>query len=166
MRLLRRTVLAGIALIGLGVTPLTAGADGPVLLTVTNPKVQGAAGTLTFTRKQLNSLDQRKIRTRTEFTDGTKTFEGPRIADLLGMIGQSDATTVRMVAANDYAVEIDLVEIRNFDPIIAMRMDGEPLSLRDKGPLWVMYPLDDFIELQDPAYNSRLIWQLTRMVLE
>ncbi len=46
-----------------------------------------------------------------------------------------------------------------------MYADGERLSLRDKGPLWLMYPIDDHAELQDPLYNVRLIWQLTSMEL-
>ena len=49
--------------------------------------------------------------------------------------------------------------------ILAMQADGTRLSIRDKGPIWLMYPVDDFPELQDPKYNLRLIWQLTVMEL-
>ncbi len=49
--------------------------------------------------------------------------------------------------------------------ILALRTNGARLTIRDKGPIWLMYPLDDHAELRDPVYNSRLIWQLTTMEL-
>ena len=42
-------------------------------------------------------------------------------------------------------------------------MNGKRLSLRDKGPIWVIYPMTDNKELQDPAYNQRLVWQLVKI---
>ena len=46
-----------------------------------------------------------------------------------------------------------------------MTANGERLSRRDKGPIWLIYPLDDHEELKDPVYTIRLIWQLTAMEL-
>jgi hypothetical protein len=46
-----------------------------------------------------------------------------------------------------------------------MQANGKRLSLRDKGPIWLIYPLDDHAELQDPYYTIRLVWQLTKMEL-
>jgi hypothetical protein len=42
-------------------------------------------------------------------------------------------------------------------------MDGVPLSKRDKGPIWMIYPMSDHEELRDPVYNSRLIWQVVKL---
>lgn len=74
-------------------------------------------------------------------------------------------TTVHLVAANDYSFDIPLSDLTEYDVILAMQADGTRLSIRDKGPIWLMYPVDDFPELQDPKYNLRLIWQLTVMEL-
>ena len=46
-----------------------------------------------------------------------------------------------------------------------MERDGEKLSRRDQGPIWLMYPLDDYSELRDSIYNTRLVWQLTKIEL-
>jgi hypothetical protein len=42
-------------------------------------------------------------------------------------------------------------------------MDGERLLPRDKGPIWIVYPRDDFPELTDIRYDYRWVWQLTRL---
>ena len=41
-------------------------------------------------------------------------------------------------------------------------MNGEQMSIREKGPFWVIYPMSEHAELREPAYNDRLIWQLRR----
>ena len=71
-----------------------------------------------------------------------------------------------MTAANDYTVEIQAAEFETYDVIFALDIDGEILSMRDKGPIWLMYPISDFEELQKPIYNNRLIWQLVRVEIE
>ncbi len=50
-----------------------------------------------------------------------------------------------------------------YDVIFAMSQNGERLSIRDKGPIWVIYPMTDNDELQDRVYNDRLIWQLVKV---
>ncbi len=34
------------------------------------------------------------------------------------------------------------------------------MSIRENGPLWVIYPMSEHPELQEAIYTSRLIWQL------
>lgn len=64
----------------------------------------------------------------------------------------------------DYFVDIPASDFRRYNAILAMEADGTRLSRRDKGPLWLMYPLTDHPELQgDPVYITRLIWQLVRI---
>ncbi len=117
----------------------------------------------TFTMTQLLALPQAEIRTANEFIDGTRVFRGPTILDVLRASGGANARSVRMIALNDYEIQVDTSEFRKYDPILALTMDGEALSVRDKGPIWMIYPMSDFPELRDPVYNSRLIWQLTRI---
>jgi hypothetical protein len=41
--------------------------------------------------------------------------------------------------------------------------DGARLSRRDMGPIWIVYPRDEFPELQLETVNARWIWQLTEL---
>ena len=48
-------------------------------------------------------------------------------------------------------------------PIVAYRMDGETMSVRDKGPLWIVYPYDSDADYRTEVIYSRSIWQLDRI---
>ena len=83
--------------------------------------------------------------------------------DVLAQLGLDDVAEVRLVAANDYFVDIPTEDFRAYDAILAMEADGKRLSRREKGPLWLMYPISDHPELKDPIYLRRLIWQVVRI---
>ena len=67
------------------------------------------------------------------------------------------------MAINDYKIDMPLGDILDFDVMLATRRDGETMSLREKGPIWIMYPISDHAELEDEAINSRLVWQTKSM---
>lgn len=112
---------------------------------------------------EILEFEQIEISTANEFIDGTRLFKGPLMREVLNMCGAGNAHTVRLIAANDYQVEINTEEFLTYDVILAHSVDGEPLSRRDKGPLWLIYPMSDNPELEDPVFNSRLIWQVVRV---
>ena len=116
-----------------------------------------------LTLDDLAALPQFEVRTENEFTDGLVTYRGPLVRDVLAELGLERLTTVRFVAANDYYVDIPTSDFAQYGVILAMEADGTPLSLRDKGPLWLMYPISDNPTLRDPIYLRRLIWQVVRI---
>ncbi|WP_435988354.1 sugar phosphate nucleotidyltransferase [Sulfitobacter sp. SH24] len=77
----------------------------------------------------------------------------------LGIEGES----LRATAINDYAVEIPLEDAVEEGPIIAYKMDGAVMSLRDKGPLWIVYPFDNNPNYSTEVTYARSIWQLDRI---
>ena len=86
----------------------------------------------------------------------------PALEALLGAVG-AEGTMLNATAINDYSVEIPVSDAVAGGPIVAYRMDGEPMSVRDKGPLWVVYPYDDVREYRSEVIYSRSIWQLDRI---
>jgi hypothetical protein len=121
------------------------------------------AGTVELTIEDLAALPQTTVATETEFTDGVVEFRGPLVRDVLVHLGLDHAEELRFIAANDYFVDIPTGDFRDYDVILAMEADGKPLSRRDKGPIWLMYPISDHSELRDPLYLRRLIWQVVRI---
>jgi hypothetical protein len=119
--------------------------------------------TIELTLEELAALPQVTLVTENEFSDGKVTYRGPLMRDLLEQFGLDQVDAVRLTAANDYFVDIPTGDFRTYDAILAMQADGKPLSRRDKGPLWLMYPLSDHAELNDPVYFRRLIWQVVRI---
>jgi hypothetical protein len=134
-------------------------AGGPALSVV--PAVGGEP--IAFTLDDLAAMPQVTIVTHNEFTHGEVAYRGPLMRDVLGQALLSEAEVVRLTAANDYFVDIPTEDFNRFDVILAMEADGEKLSRRDKGPLWLMYPIADHSELSDPRYIHRLIWQVIRI---
>jgi hypothetical protein len=117
-----------------------------------------------LTLADLASMPQVVLVTRNEFSDGPVSYRGPLVRDVLEHLALDEMETLRFTAANDYFVDIPTSDFRRYNAILAMEADGEALSRRDKGPLWLMYPISDHFELQgDPVYNARLIWQVVRI---
>ena len=44
--------------------------------------------------------------------------------------------------------------------ILAYKMDGEFLKIRDKGPLWIIYPQDDFPALKTKQTQAKWVSQV------
>lgn len=106
-----------------------------------------------------------ELRTSTPWTDGVPTFTGVKMSDLLALVG-AEGTTVRAIALNDYEVSIPLSDFADFPVVLAYAMNGERLKVRDKGPLWIVYPRDDYADLRREDVNARWVWQLKALVIE
>lgn len=165
MSIYRRAVLAAVFLTLLtpsfaSATEALAKPEGRAILTVRgNVAITNDGGTLVLDRAMLTALPQHEVRTTTEWTDGVKVFRGPLVSDVLAAAG-ADGSVVAATALNDYSVEIPMADFRTYPVILALWMDGAALTVRDKGPIWIVYPRDDFDELRSSEMNSRWIWQL------
>ena len=47
-----------------------------------------------------------------------------------------------------------------------MKMNGEILRTRNKGPLWVIYPWSEQPELRTQIVYGRSIWQIKELMVE
>ncbi|WP_392336758.1 molybdopterin-dependent oxidoreductase [Loktanella salsilacus] len=93
-----------------------------------------------LTREQLAALDMTSFETTTIWSDGIQTYEGTSLAALAELLGLTEGK-ILATAINDYTVEIPVSDAVEGGPIIAVLMNGEEMSVRDKGPLWIVYPL-------------------------
>lgn len=137
-----------------------------VLLSVTN-----ASGvTHEFTEEEFASLPQHEFVTHTTWTTGPQEFGGVLARDLLKAAGidveAEKHRTIEGWALNDYQTLIPVNDFLQYDVLIARRMNGAPMSRRNMGPYWVIYPRDDHKELSDPLYDYRWIWQLRSLGLK
>jgi|LGOV01.1.fsa_nt_gb hypothetical protein len=133
---------------------------GNAILTLVNA-AEGAS--VELSEENLLAMPQFTVRTENEFVDGLVEFVGPLARDVIALLGAGEVETLKLTAVNDYSVEIPMSDVLEYDVIFAMSQNGERLSIRDKGPIWVIYPMTDNDELQDRVYNDRLIWQLVKV---
>lgn len=123
----------------------------------------GNAEILEFSLDDLRALPQITVETENEFIDGTAAYRGPLVRDVLEQLALDQADTIRFTAVNDYYIDIPTSDFLEYDAILALEADGKPLSRRDKGPIWLMYPISDHRELREHIYVNRLIWQVYRI---
>jgi hypothetical protein len=141
-------------------------AEGPVVLTVTGAITQtNAEGAAKLDLALLSAMGSVVVETTTIWTDGVQTFEGVELASLLAALG-AEGTVLRAIAHNDYAVDIPVSDAVAGGPVVAYLRNGAAMSMRDKGPLWVVYPYDTSPEYQSELIYSRSIWQLDRIEVQ
>lgn len=121
--------------------------------------------TAAFDRAMLEALGTRTLRTTTPWTEGVVTFEGVLARDLLAVVG-ARGSAVRAEALNDYAVEIPVSDFTRYDVLLALKMNGRTMRVRDKGPIWIIYPRDAHPELNTLQANAKWVWQLHRIRVE
>ncbi|MCE1236788.1 MAG: hypothetical protein LWW93_10570 [Hyphomicrobiales bacterium] len=133
---------------------------GAVVLTVTGKIATTNVGaTAQFDLGQLSALPGRVTETETPWTKGKTRFEGPLGSALLDAVGAS-GESLHVVALNDYAVDVPVEDFRKWPVILAVKKDGKPMSVRDKGPIFVIYPFDVDPSLYNERTFSRSAWQV------
>jgi hypothetical protein len=139
--------------------------SGPVLLTLSGAITEtNAPGEARFDRAMLEALGVERIRTKTAWTDGVKTFEGASLAAVLQRVGAA-GTHLQATALNAYTVRLNPTVLR-YNPILAMRVDDTVLTVRNRGPLWIVFPRDQYPELDNEASDDMWAWQLSRLHVE
>ena len=115
-----------------------------------------------FDLAMLRALPRTGFSTSTIWTEGERRFDGVSLAALLKAIGAQGSRIVA-TALNDYSIEIPVQEMTSTLPIIAYELDGEEMSVREKGPLWIVYPYDSDSRYRSEKVYARSIWQLNRI---
>ena len=83
-------------------------------------------------------------------------FEGPLLRDVLAAAGAKGSTLI-VRALDGYAPEIPVADTEKYPVILALKRDGKYLGLGGYGPIWVIYPRDDYDELKDED-DSKFVW--------
>jgi hypothetical protein len=112
----------------------------------------------------LDALPQEEFTTSTIWTDGTLQFSGPPLAEVLRAVGAS-GPRIAAKAINDYTVDIPAAEIGPRFPILATRINGQPFGVREKGPIWIVYPYDADSSFRTETAYGRSVWQLAVLTL-
>ena len=162
--------LTGAFALSVAAAPLTSvAADGlmpprgPVVLTVT-----GAIGRTNgpqraeFDLDMLERLGLARLTTWTPWTEGELDFEGVWARRLMQAVG-AKGTEVDARALNDYEQAIPLEDFDKYDVLLATRVNGRLMRVRDKGPIWIVYPWSGNPELDDFATREKSVWQLSAL---
>ncbi|WP_409522478.1 hypothetical protein [Nitrincola sp. MINF-07-Sa-05] len=151
---------AGLLLLPMAIADQLPAPEGRVVLTVSG-KIQhhNQDGAAVFDQQMLERLEQHEVQTGTPWTDKVMTFSGPLGSALMEAVG-AEGSTLRVTAINEYSAEVPVSDFAEFPVILALKADDQYLRVRDKGPLFIIYPFDSHPELNNEVYYTRSVWQI------
>jgi hypothetical protein len=137
----------------------------PILTISGNISVTNDGDSAVFDREMLESMGMVEFTTTTPWYDGPVEFEGVPMRKLLEVIGAEASSEITAIALNDYKATIPAEDFNKFEVILALKRDGEYMPIRDKGPLFIVYPYDSESELATQKYYSRSVWQISQLAV-
>jgi hypothetical protein len=167
VRTARFVLLAlGTVLLGGQAAPQAPPAAHKPILTVSGKiAASNPEGVVRFDRAGLEALGTAVIETTTPWYKGVVKFEGVPLHKLMQSVG-ARGERVTAIALNDYASELPMADFTKYNVILALKRDGEYMPVRDKGPLFIIYPYDNAPELRSQKFYSRSVWQVSQLVVK
>lgn len=162
----RLPVLLLLVLLGMPsqAAPLDAPRGEPILVVSGSIANTNDGESARFDREMLERIGTVKLSTMTPWYSDVVEFEGVPMRALLRAVG-AVGTEVVATALNDYRSTIPIADFERFDVLLALRRDGRPMPIRDKGPLFIVYPFDSDAELRSEKYYSRSVWQVKELLV-
>jgi hypothetical protein len=136
-----------------------------IILTITGSITNTNHGdAAVFDRPMLETMDTSSIETTNPWYNGTVRFDGVRMDALMRCVGAT-GDTLTVVALNDFSTEIPVSDFGRYGVLLALKRDGNYMPVRDKGPLFIVYPYDSSPELHAQKYFTRSAWQVARFIV-
>lgn len=114
--------------------------------------------------KTLESLPSTTFITETPWSSGPQTFTGVRLNTLLELVGAAP-DMIDAVAIDNYQTTMQNVDFSRYPVILAYRQNGKPMTIRNLGPLRIIFPFTDHPELWTESNETYSVWQLTKLTL-
>ena len=100
--------------------------------------LQMARGEVVLTRTEFEALPQTEVKTGRPGPRGAP-LSRVLLRDLVRIYGLK-SQEVKALAVNEYWAALPLEDGEKYPVLVAEKQDGKALTLRNKGPLWVIYP--------------------------
>jgi len=137
-----------------------------VMLTISGEIEQAnAPDGVQFDLEMLKKFPIRDIATTTYWHEGIQHFKGVSaiaVLEAAGLTGNSITAT----AEDNYSVDISLEELKSFDPIFALELNGVDLQEEAEGPVWLIFPYDEMTPEERERYTAWSIWALQRIKVQ
>ncbi len=119
-----------------------------------------------FDMALLKSLGSTTFKTSSPWTPLSE-FTGVRLNTLLASVGVNfEDVTIRASAANDYWFDLSEIDFDKYPIMVAYEKNGKTLSVRELGPLWIVFPWDANPELLTEKNKASSVWQLLSLTIK
>lgn len=135
--------------------------EGNILLTVSGKiRHTNQLGYAAFDLQLLESLDQHEIKTSNPWVAGHNVYTGPLGRALVELVGADLNSTMRFTSLNGFISDIPVTDFIEHDVILAIKKNGKYQRIRDRGPLFIIYPFDEQPQLNTEMHYNRSVWQV------
>ncbi|CAB3797361.1 hypothetical protein LMG28688_04509 [Paraburkholderia caffeinitolerans] len=118
-----------------------------------------------FSADALLKLPPHSIVTSTTWTPRA-TFTGPLLSDVLGAVG-AYGSEIEIHTIDDYTCVVPVSDAARFGAVLAYEMNGQRLKVSNFGPLFLVYPRDQYPqELDGAAGDAKFAWQIVSMTIK
>lgn len=118
-----------------------------------------------FDLAMLEALPKAVVKTANPWEPGIATYEGVPLAALLSAV-QANGTVIRITALNDYRADMDVADAASTGAILAYRRNGAQIPVREKGPLFVVFPFTEHPFLLTEQRYAQSVWQVARITVK
>ena len=125
---------------------------------------QNVDDALAFDMETLERLGLVRYEVHDPWLDAEVTYTGVLMSDLLDVARPSaSATVIRVVALDDYEVDVEVADVWKWPILLATQADGEYMSVANGGPTRIVFPYDDFPEIDQVDTRNLWVWNVERM---
>lgn len=124
-------------------------------------------GAVAFDKEALEKLGLVKYPNKNRWFKKEVVFEGVLLSALLDVVGvPKGATTLKLKALDGYAAYVPISDGNKWPVMLALKMDGKYMSVRGKGPIWMVYPTHLDPELGGVAHEAKWVWQISEISIQ
>ncbi len=140
--------------------------DDPILTVSGKISTTNADGAILMDRPTIESVGLVEYHVQDPFANHDVLYRGVLMRDLL-KLWQKDNTvkTVRLIALNDYQIDIPIEDFSTYPILFALQADGVYMEPDYQGPAMLVYPLDNY-DFDLITIKRRWIWQIKKIELE
>jgi len=136
-------------------------AKGDILLTITGKiRHTNQQERAVFDLQLLESLEQLEVITQNPWFAGSNSYYGPLGRALIKAVGADPNSRMRVTSLNGFMAEIPVSDFLKYDVILALKKNDTYLRIRDRGPIFTIYPFDQHPHLNTEMHYNRSVWQV------
>ena len=129
-------------------------------------KSNSPRGSFLFNEKEFLKLKSVKLVTATAWTPRSE-FVGPELSTVLEAAGvPATAKEMRFYAIDAYEITIPTTDLVNYRPVMAHTQNGERLVVATRGPVFLVYPRDQYPELTAIKGQAQFVWMVCKIVVK
>lgn len=111
-----------------------------------------------FDRAALEALSQVSVTARAEGWPKSVVAKGPLLKDLMDAAGVPPNATIAFMALDGYVAELDSAERAANDWVLAIEVDGKPLTVGGRGPAWLLHDTGNGAITEDA--EAKWVWSV------